>query len=116
MNPLQELSLFEQSTAIQEQLEQEQSIWFGKEKQEVHLLVDAEVASFFKFKKQFPQQTILKEMENGNLHLSISITHPKQLLPFVRYWIPYVQILEPSSLKEDFFRELKAYMQQALTV
>lgn len=116
MNPLQELSLFEQSAAIQEQLEQEQSIWFGKEKQEVHLLVDAEVASFFKFKKQFPQQTILKEMENGNLHLSISITHPKQLLPFVRYWIPYVQILEPSSLKEDFFRELKAYMQQVLTV
>jgi predicted DNA-binding transcriptional regulator YafY len=115
MNPQLELSFFEQSAEIQEQLKQEQSIWFGKEKQEVHLLVDAEVASFFKFKKQFLQQTILKEMENGNLHLSISITHPKQLLPFVRYWIPYVQILEPSSLKEDFFRELKAYMQQSLT-
>ncbi|PWB15322.1 hypothetical protein DCO44_06940 [Acinetobacter sp. AM] len=27
---------------------------------------------------QFPKQTILKEMENGNLHLSIFITRLKQ--------------------------------------
>ena len=112
IEPQNELLQFEQSSEILEQLEQEQSIWFGKEKQEVHLLIDAEVASFFKFKKQFPKQTILKEMENGNLYLSISITHPMQLLPFVRYWMPYVQILAPEHLKQKLFSDLKAYMQQ----
>ncbi|MHA3890950.1 helix-turn-helix transcriptional regulator [Acinetobacter sp. GXMZU3951] len=107
-----ELAVFKHKPEILQQLEQEQSIWFGEETQVVHLLVDAEAASFFKFKKQFPQQTILKEMENGDLYLSISITHPMQLLPFVRYWIPYVQILAPEHLKQKFFLELKSYMQQ----
>lgn len=62
---------------------------------------------------QFPKQIIYKEMENDDLHLSISITHPMQLLPFVRYWIPYVKILKPNNLKENFFQELQTYMQQS---
>lgn len=59
---------------------------------------------------QFPKQTILKEMENRNVHLPFFNYLSDVTLPFVRYWILYVNIFQLNNLKEDFFRELKAYV------
>jgi hypothetical protein len=63
MGTQKEVSRFEQSTEIQEQLEQEQSFCFAKEKQEVYLLVAAEVASFSNLKNDFPNRLSLKKWQ-----------------------------------------------------
>ncbi|MCP5775798.1 WYL domain-containing protein, partial [Klebsiella pneumoniae] len=68
----------------------EDSIWFGQQKQQVLIKVQPEVAVFFKERRLFPEQQIEQEAETGELVISCQIRHEMQLLPLVRYWLPYV--------------------------
>lgn len=96
--------------AILEQLRVEESIWFGVDKTEVLLTINAEVANHFKQKQLIPEQKVIKELDDGTLLLSSTITHPKQLLPLIRYWIPYVKVINPPTLQESLEAELRAYL------
>ena len=38
------------------------------------------------------------------------IAHPNQILPIVRYWIPYVRVVRPDGLQAELDAQLKAYV------
>lgn len=105
-----ELLGFKPDAAIIAQLESEESIWFGQEKQEIILTVHADVALHFKQRTLLPEQVILKYLDDGGLLLSSRITHTTQILPLVRYWIPHLKIVNPEGLQADLERELKDYL------
>jgi len=100
---------FKPDTAILKQLEDEESIWFGQEKHEVILTVHPDVASHFHQRNLLPEQQIIKQLDDGGLLISSRITHVKQILPLVRYWIPHLKIVNPEGLQDELLRELKAY-------
>lgn len=105
-----EFSVFEPDPAIIKQLENEESIWFGHDKQEIILTVHTDVASHFRQRQLLPEQQIIKELDDGGLLVSSRVVNHMQILPLVRYWIPHVKIVNPQGLQGKMERELKGYL------
>ncbi|WP_151958285.1 helix-turn-helix transcriptional regulator [Acinetobacter junii] len=105
-----ELLSFKADAAILTQLEDEESIWFGQEKQEIILTVHADVALHFQQRPLLPEQQVIKKLDDGGLLLSSRITHHTQILPLVRYWIPHLKIVNPEGLQDDMEKDLKEYL------
>ena len=110
LKSLQEFAVFELDEAILKQLENEESIWFGQEKQEVILSVHGDVALHFKQRQLLPEQLVIKALDDGGLLISSKISHVTQILPLVRYWIPHLKIVNPESLQQQLEAELKGYL------
>ena len=105
-----ELLGFKPDVAILTQLEDEESIWFGQEKQEIILTVHADVALHFQQRPLLPEQQVIKKLDDGGLLLSSRITHHTQILPLVRYWIPHLKIVSPEGLQDEMELRLKEYL------
>ena len=105
-----ELLSFKPDSTILTQLEDEESIWFGQEKQEIILTVHADVALHFQQRQLLPEQQVIKQLDDGGLLLSSRITHHTQLLPLVRYWIPHLKIVSPEGLQDKMKLSLKEYL------
>lgn len=76
--------------AVLSQLEQKEGIWFGGDKLEVIFSAHPDAA--------------------GALTIRCCIRHEKQLLPLVRYWIPYLKIVEPAHLQQKLEQDLRRYL------
>ena len=107
-----ELSTFKPNPDILKQLEDEDSIWFGREKSEVILKVHADVVLHFMQRQLFPEQELVKTLEDGGILVSSKISHAMQLLPLVRYWIPNVESISPEHLQNELEDGLKAYLER----
>lgn len=105
-----ELLSFKPDSTILTQLEDEESIWFGQEKQEIILTVHADVALHFQQRPLLPEQQVIKKLDDGGLLLSSRITHHTQILPLVRYWIPHLKIVSPEGLQDEMELRLKEYL------
>lgn len=99
---------FKRDAKIVEMLNQEDSIWLNEKKTEAVLTVAPEVAIYLRRRKLIAQQVIEKELEDGGLLVSGRFAHPNQILPIVRYWLPYV-IVSPAAWQEELENGLKAY-------
>ena len=93
-------------------VEDDNSIWFGQEKQEIILSIDSLVAFYFKQRSILPEQQIVKELGGGGLLVSSKINHDMQLLPLIRFWIPHVAIISPAHLQNELKVGLKEYLEQ----
>ncbi len=91
-------------------LAKEDGIWLNKNKYEVVLKVSGIATSYFKRRKLVANQTLVKELEGGDLLISAFVAHHNQILPTVREWIPYIRIISPENLQADMERELRAYL------
>jgi len=97
-------------SGIHSRLDQEDSIWFNEEKQEIVMKVSREVAGYFKRRRLIANQVIEKELEDGGLIISSKVGHPNQVLPIVRYWIPHIRIISPETLQGELEREIRGYV------
>ena len=91
-------------------VEDDDSIWFGQDKQEIILSIDSQVAFYFKQRSILPEQQIVRELEDGGLLVSSKINHDMQLLPLIRFWIPYLKIVSPKGLQRQLEMSLKEYL------
>ena len=113
LNLVSEEESFEHDPEVLKMLADEDSIWFGRQKQQVLIKVQPEVAVFFKERHLFPEQQIEQETEAGELFISCQIRHEMQLLPLVRYWLPYVKIIEPIHFQQKLEQDLQGYLRTA---
>ena len=97
---LNENELFQHHPEVLMQLELSEGIWFGKHKQAVKISVRPEVALYFKQRLLLPEPQIILEDTTGGLLIACKICHEMQLLPLVRYWIPYIKIIEPAHFQQ----------------
>jgi len=88
-------------------VEDDDSIWFGQDKQEIILSIDSQVSFYFKQRSILPEQQIVKELNDGGLLVSSKINHDMQLLPLIRFWIPHLKIVNPEGLQEELEIDLK---------
>lgn len=102
---------FTPNTAVQQEIEEEDDIWFSQDKTEVLLSIGPTIAYYFQRRKLLPRQETIRELENGGIILSSQISHANQILPIIRYWLPHARILEPAWLQERLENELKSYLQ-----
>lgn len=86
------------------------SIWMDEQMTQVQIAVSATVACYFKRRKLIPQQVIEQTRPDGSLVVGASISHSNQILPFVRYWIPHVRILQPVHWQQSMDDSLQSYL------
>ena len=91
-------------------VEDDDSIWFGQDKQEIILSIQADVAFYFKQRSLLPEQKLIKELSDGSLLVASQISHKMQIFPLVKHWIPYVKIMNPEGLQEQLENELIGYL------
>lgn len=91
-------------------VENDDSIWFGQDKQEIILSIDSQVAFYFKQRSILPEQQIVKELNDGGLLVSSKINHDMQLLPLIRFWIPHLKIVNPGRLQDEMEKGLNEYI------
>jgi predicted DNA-binding transcriptional regulator YafY len=102
--------IFIPNIAIRDMLNEEDSIWLNERKTEVVLTVAPVAATYFRRRKLIAQQVIEKELEDGGLIVSGKFAHPNQILPIVRYWLPYIRIVSPTAWQEELDAGLKNYL------
>lgn len=69
------------------------------------------IAVYFKesMKKFLESQTFIRE-EEGAVVFSVQYTQPLEILPFIKEWLPDMEVLEPLELKEMLINELTSYI------
>lgn len=101
---------FELEPAAQEKIATSDSIWLGEPLTQVQLTVSAAVACYFERRKLIPHQVIEQTRLDGSLLVGASISHPNQILPIVRYWIPHVRIVHPVQWQQSLDNSLRSYL------
>ncbi|MEJ7138854.1 helix-turn-helix transcriptional regulator [Amphibiibacter pelophylacis] len=87
-------------------INRKEDVWFTQDVTEVLLRVDAEVAHYFTRRPLLPNQTQYTNSD-GSLTVRAQASHPQQVLPVVRYWLPHVRILEPVEWHMDLMQGLR---------
>lgn len=85
---------------------------YGKEWKKAILKIDSSKAFYFEKKNLFPKQKLLKKDDKGNLIIEVFYTQPMEILPNIKKWLPFVEIME--SEDGSIEKELKKDLQNAL--
>lgn len=104
-------SNFRKSKKIEELIANAINIWFNDEnKFEVELLINKKIIKYFNRKQLSNTQKIKKKDEDGNMIVSLEITHENEIIPIIKYWLPNVKILKPSALNEKIKKEISNFL------
>jgi len=106
-----------QPSSVEKQLEflktiQNAMTLYGKSKQKALLMVQPKKAKYFDegMKLRLSSQKIEKRLEDGSIILSVEYTQPDEILPLIQGWLPYIVILKPQSLKDEYIKRLQQTM------
>ena len=104
---------FKSTDKLDTLLENSISVWFSQhtEPYKVILNISKEVAKYFKRKPISKSQITESVYADGSMDVSVAITNDMEIIPFVKYWIPHIKVLEPLSVKETIELDLKAYIE-----
>ena len=88
------------------------SIWFEQntEPYRVVLNISKEVAKYFKRKPISKSQITESVYEDGSMDVSVEITNDMEIIPFVKYWMPHIIVLEPARINETIKKDLNEYL------
>lgn len=92
-------------------LENVHSAWFEDGNyMEVKVKVKANIAFNFKLKNILPSQKILEEFDDGTLLIEFGVTTEEDIDNILKSWIPDIEIISPQNYRDNFVKELKAYL------
>ena len=103
---------FESTAQLDRLLDNSISLWFEKdvEPYKVILQISSEVAKYFIRKPISKSQLTESLHEDGSMIVSVEITNDMEIIPFVKYWIPHIRVLEPMRINEAINDDLKSYI------
>lgn len=92
------------------QIAQNEINWFtADELIEVTLKIDNVAKEYFFRKEVLPNQKMI-EQNADRFIISTKVSYDDEILKLVKYWIPYIKIVEPEYLKEKLNRVLEKYI------
>ena len=100
--------------AIRKRLESIRDPWQQSDAPEmirILLYADPEAAPYLRDVPLHPTQKLEEPHTDGGAILSYTLSHPMELLPKIKNWIPHLRILEPESLKKEFLQTIKNYLE-----
>jgi predicted DNA-binding transcriptional regulator YafY len=102
---------FEVDTKIDNLLENSISIWFNKHTEPfvVKLLASKSASKYF-IRRPLPTQVIININDDNSIEFDIKITHEMEILPIIKYWIPYLKVIEPKWIDDIIKQDLKEYL------
>lgn len=86
--------------------------WVTDSPIEIVLRIESTIAGHFRKTDILPSQQLLKDLDDGSLLVTSSITDQKQIIPILKYWLPDIEILSPAELKQSLVYELQFSIDQ----
>jgi predicted DNA-binding transcriptional regulator YafY len=103
---------FEENKKLDELLDNSLSVWFDKdvEPYKVTLQISSEVSKYF-IRKPISKSQITESLhEDGSMVVSVEITDDMEIIPFVKYWMPHIKVLEPVRIEERLKKDIEDYL------
>ena len=103
---------FKKSQEIDKLLDNATNIWFdpNKEPFEVVLFLDKAAAKILKCKPISNSQRVIHTYKDGSCDISLKITHEREILSIIQYWIPHIKVISPLSLQEKIMQNIQKFM------
>ena len=73
------------------------------------LHISQEIAKYFQRKPISKTQKVESLYKDGSMDVSVEITNDMEIIPVVKYWIPYIKVLKPSSISKQIENDLLIY-------
>jgi predicted DNA-binding transcriptional regulator YafY len=87
------------------------NIWFSdKRDKEIILKAGANVSGYFKQKKYFPCQKIIKTEKDGSIVISTTVGQYEEALHVMMNWLPHIKVIKPLEFKEILSKILKEFL------
>jgi len=104
--------VFKSDSKLDELLDNSISIWFDHNTKpyKVTLQISKEIAKYFQRKPISKSQKVESLYEDGSMDVSVEITNDMEIIPLVKYWMPHIKVLAPSSVKETIAKDLENYL------
>ena len=102
---------FIMNETLKEKLQESDSLYHSNQIGEIILKVGATVAPYFKRQALFPNQEIIRHLDNGDLLIECTNVNEIEVLPIVKYWLPHVTIISPEYLDENLRAVMTEYLQ-----
>ena len=76
------------------------------------LKASPDMALYFKenMKPFFPSQEYVRTEEDGSIVFTVEYTQPLEVLPFIKQWLPDIEIVAPDKLKQYFMNDMQRSM------
>jgi predicted DNA-binding transcriptional regulator YafY len=105
-------TVFTVDTKIDNLLANSISIWFNENTEPFTIkLLALKGASKYFTRRPLPTQIISSiNSDDDSIEFDIKITHEMEILPIIKYWIPYLKVLEPKWLDDIVKQDLKEYL------
>lgn len=101
---------FETRIDIEKILGESNSIYAdSSHKIEAVLKVTNRAVEYFKLKKYFPKQEIVKYEKNGDLIIKCTVSNLDEIIFEILNWIPYIFVVEPPELRETIKNKIIEY-------
>lgn len=92
-------------------LRESANIWFTAERNiEVVVEVNKKAADYFRRRKIFPTQEIVKEKPDGSLTVSFKIGKYEEIREILKSWLPNIRIVSPPEFRKGFLSEIKHWL------
>lgn len=103
---------FRKSKKIETLISNAINIWFDEHNSfEVKLLIDNSIQKYFMRKPISPTQRYIGHDEDENMIVTLQVTHENEIFPIVKYWLPYIKILEPKGLNEKIKEDVRKFIE-----
>jgi predicted DNA-binding transcriptional regulator YafY len=105
-------STFISTPKLDQLLDNSISIWFQKdvEPYSVVLQISSEVSKYFMRKPISKSQVTESLHEDGSMVVSVEITNDMEIIPLVKYWMPHIEVLEPTRIEEKIKKDFEKYL------
>ena len=101
--------IFAANAEFLKRIEKNDTNWFSDDKFKVTLEIKNEAMEYFKRKEFLPNYEVEQEDED-KIIISTEVAYDDEILRVVKYWLPFIRIVESLNLKDKFKILLTDYL------
>lgn len=101
--------IFAANAEFLKRIEKNDTNWFSDDKFKVTLEIKNEAMEYFKRKEFLPNYEVEQEDED-KIIISTEVAYDDEILRVVKYWLPFIRIVESLNLKDKFKILLRDYL------
>ena len=100
---------FSANAEFLKRIEKNDTNWFSDDKFKIMLEIKNEAMGYFKRKEFLPNYEVVQEDEH-KIIINTEVAYDDEILRVVKYWLPFIKILEPKNLRDKFEELLRDYL------
>jgi len=103
---------FSTKKELDELLENSINVWFNDEIEpyEVILFLNKHAAKTLKRRPISKSQGVISEYKDGSCDISLQITHEREIISIVQYWMPHIKIVSPEWINERILGHIDKFI------